>query len=141
MKVIDGSSEKKIDAPKIRGRAFQMTVEKAKAEPDVMTGIFPVNSLPALILFDIGATKSFVSLFFCKGFSLVKGRLDEPLEVEIGDEKSRLVSDVYRGNVIEIETVRFSIDLIPIVMKEINVIVGMDWLSRHRAHLTVRING
>ena len=30
---------------------------------------------------------------------------------------------------------RFPIDLIPIVMREINVIVGMDWLSRHRAHL------
>ena len=29
---------------------------------------------------------------------------------------------------------RFPIDLIPIVMREINVIVGMDWLSRHRPH-------
>ena len=91
-----------------------------------MTGTFPVNLLPALVLFDTGATKSFVSLFFCKGFYLVKGRLDEPLEVEIADEKSRLFSDVYRGNVLEIEGVRFPIDLIPIVMNEINVIVGMD---------------
>ena len=35
---------------------------------------------------------------------------------------------------LKIEGVRFPIDLIPIVMNEINVIIGMDWLSRHRAH-------
>ena len=81
MKAIDGSSGKKSDTSKVRGRAFQMTVEEAKAKPDAMTGTFPVNSLPALVLFDTGATKSFVSLSFCKSFSLVKGKLNEPLEV------------------------------------------------------------
>ena len=30
---------------------------------------------------------------------------------------------------------RFHIDLIPIVMKEINAIIGMDWLVRHQAQL------
>ena len=59
----------------------------------------------------------------------MKGKLDEPLEVEIADKESRLVREVYRGNVLEIEGVRFPIDLIPIVINEINVIVGMDWLS------------
>ena len=134
VKIVDGTSVKKNDAPKSRGRVFQLTAEEAKVEPDVVTGIFYVNSMPALVLFDTGATKSFVSFSFCKSFSIVKGRLNEPLEVEIADEKIRLVSDVYRGNGLEIEGVRFPIDLIPIVMREINVIVGMDWLSRHRAH-------
>ena len=60
-----------------------------------MTGTFPVNSVPALVLFDTGATKSFVSLSFCKIFSIVKGKLDEPLEVEIADRESRLVREVY----------------------------------------------
>ena len=78
-----------------------MTVEEAKAEQDVVTGTFPVNSLHALVLFDTRATKSFVSLSFCKSFSLVKRRLNEPLEVEIADKESRLVREVYRGNVLE----------------------------------------
>ena len=106
-----------------------------------MIGTFPVNSLPALVLFDTGATKSFVSLSFCKSFSLVKGKLDELLEVEIADKESRLVREVYRGNVLEIEGVRFPIDLIPIVMNEINVIMGMDWLSRRGPISTVKTNG
>jgi hypothetical protein len=38
--------------------------------PDVMTGILPVDSHDALILFDSGATYSFVSLDFVKKVGL-----------------------------------------------------------------------
>ncbi|KAJ9561310.1 hypothetical protein OSB04_006470 [Centaurea solstitialis] len=132
-KAIEASSAKKVEIPKGRARDFQLTAEEAKVEPEVVIGIFPVNSKPALVLFDMGASKSFVSTSFCKSFSIVKGRLDEPLEVEIADDKSVIVRDVYRGNVIELGGVRFRVDLIPIPMREINVVLGMSWLSRHGA--------
>ncbi|KAJ9557909.1 hypothetical protein OSB04_012523 [Centaurea solstitialis] len=133
LKAIEAGPAKKVEIPKGRARVFQLTAEEAKVEPEVVTGIFPVNSKPALVLFDTGASKSFVSTSFCKGFSNVKGRLDEPLEVEIADEKSVIVRDIYRGNVIELGGVRFRVDLIPIPMKEINVVLGMSWLGRHGA--------
>ncbi|KAJ9565655.1 hypothetical protein OSB04_001621 [Centaurea solstitialis] len=133
LKAIEVGPAKKVEIPKGRARVFQLTAEEAKVEPEVVTGIFPVNSKPALVLFDTGASKSFVSTSFCKGFSNVMGRLDEPLEVEIADEKSVIVRDIYRGNVIELGGVRFRVDLIPIPMKEINVVLGMSWLGRHGA--------
>ncbi|KAJ9546782.1 hypothetical protein OSB04_019325 [Centaurea solstitialis] len=133
LKAIEAGPAKKVEIPKGRARVFQLTAEEAKVEPEVVTGIFPVNSKPALVLFDTGASKSFVSTSFCKGFSNVMGRLDEPLEVEIADEKSVIVRDIYRGNVIELGGVRFRVDLIPIPMKEINVVLGMSWLGRHGA--------
>ncbi|KAJ9553882.1 LOW QUALITY PROTEIN: hypothetical protein OSB04_017927 [Centaurea solstitialis] len=103
------SSGKKAEAPRTRARVFQLTAEEAREEPDVVTGTFPVNSVPALVLFDSGASKSFVSYAFCKNLMHVKGRLDSPLE--------------------------FIIDLIPIPMREINVVVGVDWLSRNGGHI------
>ncbi|KAJ9541893.1 hypothetical protein OSB04_028399 [Centaurea solstitialis] len=133
LKAIEAGPAKKVEIPKGRARVFQLTAEEAKVEPEVVTGIFPVNSKPALVLFDAGASKSFVSTSFCKGFSNVMGRLDEPLEVEIVDEKSVIVRDIYRGNVIELGRVRFRVDLIPIPMREINVVLGMSWLSLHGA--------
>ncbi|KAJ9545159.1 hypothetical protein OSB04_024866 [Centaurea solstitialis] len=133
LKAIEAGPAKKVEIPKGRARVFQLTAEEAKVEPEVVTGIFPVNSKPALVLFDTGANKSFVSTSFCKGFSNVMGRLDEPLEVEIADEKSVIVRNIYRGNVIELGGVRFRVDLIPIPMKEINVVLGMSWLGRHGA--------
>ncbi|XP_024965953.1 uncharacterized protein LOC112506162 [Cynara cardunculus var. scolymus] len=58
---VGGSSSQKEEVPKARARAFQITAEEARNEPDVITGIFFVNSQLARILFDSGATNSFVS--------------------------------------------------------------------------------
>ncbi|KAJ9537987.1 hypothetical protein OSB04_030720 [Centaurea solstitialis] len=127
------STGKKTEAPRTRARVFQLTAEEAKEEPDVLTDTFPVNSVPALVLFDSGA--SFVSYSFCKNFMHVKGRLDSPLEVEIAAKKYQLCKHVYRNNVIEIFGVKFKIDLILIPMREINVVVGVDWLSRNGGHI------
>ncbi|KAI3744341.1 hypothetical protein L1987_57420 [Smallanthus sonchifolius] len=55
---------KRIEAPKPRGRAFQITIEEAKDVPDVVSGTFLLNSLPTCVLFDTGASKSFISLKF-----------------------------------------------------------------------------
>ncbi|KAJ9543618.1 hypothetical protein OSB04_023325 [Centaurea solstitialis] len=121
-KTAGASTGKKVDPPRTRASMFQLMAEEAKEEPYVVTGTFSVNSVPALVLFDSGASKSFVSLSFCKSFMNVKGRLDKPLEVEIAAEDYRLCRDV-----IEIEGVKFNIDLIPIPMREIN---GVDWMSQ-----------
>ncbi|KAJ9566564.1 hypothetical protein OSB04_002530 [Centaurea solstitialis] len=135
VKAAETGASKKPEIPKSRARVFHLTAEEAKEEPDVVTGTFLVNSLPALVLFDSGASKSFVSSSFCKGFTNVMGRLDKPLKVEIAAEEYRLCSDVYRDVVIELEGVEFKIDLIPIPMREINVVVGVDWLSRNGGHI------
>ncbi|KAJ9556780.1 hypothetical protein OSB04_011394 [Centaurea solstitialis] len=90
VKAIEGGPSKKVEAKRTRARVFQLTANEAKAEPDVVTGIFLVNSMPALVLFDTGASKSFVSWSFCKDFMNVKSKLGSPLEVEIADEEFRL---------------------------------------------------
>ncbi|KAJ9561205.1 hypothetical protein OSB04_006365 [Centaurea solstitialis] len=135
VKAIEGGPSKKVEAPRTRARVFQLTANEAKAEPDVVTGIFLVNSMPALVLFDTGASRSFVSWSFCKDFMNVKSKLGSPLEVEIADEEFRLCKYVYRNNVLELEGVKFSIDLIPIPMREIQVVAGMDWLRRNEANV------
>ncbi|KAJ9545001.1 hypothetical protein OSB04_024708 [Centaurea solstitialis] len=135
VKAIEGGPSKKVEAPRTRARVFQLTANEAKAKPDVVTGIFLVNSMPALVLFDTGASKSFVSWSFCKDFMNVKSKLASPLEVEIADEEFRLCKYVYRNNVLELEGVKFSIDLIPIPMREIQVVAGMDWLRRNGANV------
>ncbi|KAJ9556412.1 hypothetical protein OSB04_011026 [Centaurea solstitialis] len=135
IKAIEGGSSKKVEAPKTRARVFQLTADEAKAEPGMVTGIFLVNSMPALVLFDTGASKSFVSLSFCKDFMKVKSKLESLLEVEISDKEFCLCNYVYKNNVIEVEGVKFSIDLIPIPMREIQVVAGMDWLRRNGANV------
>ncbi|KAK1432009.1 hypothetical protein QVD17_08873 [Tagetes erecta] len=126
---------KKMEVPKPRGRAFQITAEEAKVVPDVVAGTFLVNSLPAYVLFDSGASRSFVSLNFACHKSFVRSKLVNALEVEIASDKSFFVSEVCQNCKIIIQEEEYLIDLIPITLREFDVVIGMDWLSLHHASI------
>ena len=85
--------------------------------------------LAALVLFDLGATGSFVSLALSKRFDNAHGELDCHLQVEIAYFRTVRVSMVHRGSLLEVLGVRYFIELVPISLRETKVIVGMDWLS------------
>ena len=89
-----------------------------------------MNFVPALVLFDSGVSRSFVSLAFSRHISICREALSRPLRVSIADERVVYATEVIRGCVLEIFGVEFPIDLVPIAMGDICVIVGMDWLSR-----------
>ena len=98
-----------------------------------LIGTFLVNSLPALVLFDSGASRTFVSQSFSRGFDMILGELECPLRVSIANEHGISASSVFQDCVLEIFGVPYPIDLIPIPMGDVCVIVGMDWLSRFKA--------
>ncbi|KAD4889132.1 hypothetical protein E3N88_21205 [Mikania micrantha] len=131
-------SGKKVEVSKPKGRAFQITAEEAKVTPDVVTGTFFINTLPAYILFDSGASRSFVSTNFIHHSSFVVEKLSVPLEIEIADSKCFLVCDVYRKCKLTIDGEDFDIDLIPMVLGEFDAVVGMDWLSAHGANIVCK---
>ena len=94
-----------------------------------------MNTVSALVMFDSGATHSFVSLTFATRLERGAKPLPYPLEVEVADDRIVVVRDVYRGCKIEISGVVFPIDLIPIAMRELCVIIGMDWMEKFRANI------
>ena len=96
-------------------------------------GTFLVSSVPALVLFDSGTSRCFVSLAFSQHISISREALSRPLRVSIADERAVYATEVIRGCVLEIFGVVFPIDLVPIAMRDVCVIVGMDWLSKFGA--------
>ena len=98
-----------------------------------MLGTFLVNSLPALVLFESGASRSFVSQSFCREFALLIEELECLLRVSITNEHRVSAISIYQSCILEIFGVSFPIDLIPIPMRDVCVIVGMDCLSRFDA--------
>lgn len=89
--------------------------------------------MPALVMFDSGATHSFVSLSFCAYWDRESEDLGHILMVDVADGRTVSVSSIYRGCIMELSGTKFEIDLIPIAMKELCVVVGMDWLHSVRA--------
>jgi hypothetical protein len=47
-----------------RGRVNQVTVEEAQEAPDVVIGMFLINDTSAIVLFDSGASHSFISVAY-----------------------------------------------------------------------------
>ncbi|KAD4584296.1 hypothetical protein E3N88_21897 [Mikania micrantha] len=112
-----------------------ISAEEAKVTSDVVTGTFLLNSISAYILFDSGASRSFISAKFVHHPSFVLEKLPAPLEVEVADSKSFLAFDIYRNCKLTIEGEDYSVDLIPMVLGEFDVVIGMDWLSSYRANI------
>ncbi|GKA55751.1 putative reverse transcriptase domain-containing protein, partial [Tanacetum coccineum] len=93
-----------------RGGAFMMGAEEALQDPNIMMGTFTLNNYYATTLFDSSADYSFVSTTFIP-----------LLDIEPSD--------------LETEGHTFDIDLIPFGHRSFDVIVGMDWLSQHKAKI------
>ncbi|KAJ9547070.1 hypothetical protein OSB04_019613 [Centaurea solstitialis] len=87
LRITDGTTTGK-SGPITRGRAFQMTAEEAQAALDAITEIsFLLAPKSALVLFDTGATWSYVSHKFCKDFQIELGKLDRPVIIGVAEEK------------------------------------------------------
>ncbi|KAJ9544413.1 hypothetical protein OSB04_024120 [Centaurea solstitialis] len=116
-----------------RGRAFMIGAEEAKQNPDVVTGTFLLNNYPATVLFDSGADRSYVSLEFRPKINKKSQNLKEEHIIEYSNGELVKASKVVRKCTLGLSGKEFSIDLIPIKIGSFDIIVGMDWMSNHRA--------
>ncbi|KAI3706750.1 hypothetical protein L6452_24692 [Arctium lappa] len=130
-----GSTARVEQPPRVPIRAFRMSTEEAKETADVVSGTFLVNSLPARVLFDSGATRSFVSNVFCKQFTTPVSVLPDALVVEIANGDQVIIRDHFCDCTLEIDGNSFGVDLIPMAIGGFDVVIGMDWLVRHKADI------
>ncbi|GJX42936.1 putative reverse transcriptase domain-containing protein [Tanacetum coccineum] len=114
-------------------RRSYVVVENPQQNPNVVTGTFLLNDHYACILFDSGAEKSFVSFTFRPFIDIAPTTLNTSYEVELADGNVVSTNTVLRGCTLALYNHSFKIDLLPTRLGSFDVIVGMDWLSYHRA--------
>ena len=112
------------------GRVNLISAEEAWEAPDVVLGTLLVNSHPATILFDSGASHSFVSQSFAAVGELLFAPLLVPLLIRSPGSELRAELEC-RDVPVEIEGVGFLANLILLNFASLDVILGMDWLSHH----------
>src|SRR5512142_650567 len=115
----------------IQARVNHASAEEAQAAPEVVLGTFPVNSIPATVLFDSGATHSFISKKFVGMYGLRKEELSTPMRVHTPGNSSTSVS-FSPSVLIEIQRSPFLANLILLESKDLDVILGMDWLTKFK---------
>nr|GEZ08948.1 hypothetical protein [Tanacetum cinerariifolium]GEZ34896.1 hypothetical protein [Tanacetum cinerariifolium] len=81
------------------------------------------------------ACPSFVSTTFIPLLDIEPGDLSFSYEIEIASEKLVEINKVIHDCKLEIEGHTFDIDLIQFGHESFNMIVGIEWLSRHKAEI------
>src|SRR3954466_10150488 len=119
---------------KSSGYVNQISVEETTATSDVILGTLPVNLVLASVLFDPGASHSFMSESYALRHDVSFEEMFTPMIIQTPGSKWQTIR-VSHGNQVAIEGLVFLASLIALKSSDIDVILGMDWLSRQNAVL------
>ena len=112
-----------------------MTQQDANAAPDVVTGIISILDHDAYTLVDPEATHSFASKHFLDLFQIETQSLEGRMRVSLPAGDPLFSDRVDRDSRVLIGGQEFPADLVALDMRDFDVVLGMDWLSRHIATL------
>nr|GEZ70747.1 hypothetical protein [Tanacetum cinerariifolium] len=102
---------------------------------NIMTGTFSLNHHYATVLFDFRADFSFISTSFVPLLNVKSSFVNLGYLIEVADGKKVEVDRVIRNCKLELGTFLFTIDLKTLGHGSFDVIMGMDWLSEHKAEI------
>jgi hypothetical protein len=114
----------------MHGRVNHVTAEEAQEAKDVVLGTFLMNSVPATVLFDSGASHSFITERFVTKHDVPRSSMKTHLLISSpnGEMKSAYVCPQVNLKIGEID---FEANLVILTSSGIDVILGMDWFSKH----------
>ena len=111
-----------------------MDATQVNATSDVVTGNLLIPPGVGLVLFDPGATHSFLSQCFVETHNLDRTPLAKPIKVD-SPGGPIIVEHVCHNHPICIEGITFNASLFVIGLRGLDVILGMDWLASHGARM------
>ncbi|GKB45028.1 putative nucleotidyltransferase, ribonuclease H [Tanacetum coccineum] len=116
-----------------KNKVYSLCAEAAVKDNNVVNGTFLINNVYGSVLFDAGADRSFVSYTFSKYIDVPPTILNTDYSVELADGKSLTTNTILRGCTLNLKNHLFKINLLLIDLGSFDVIVGMDWMAKHRA--------
>ncbi|XP_074305788.1 uncharacterized protein LOC141641009 [Silene latifolia] len=122
---------------KSSGKLFIMGKQEGENDAHVVTDTFIVHNMPSFVLFDSGATHSFVSRSRALAMDLGEYELVKD-SVLIPSGKSVSCSSLYRGVYMLVEEAYLPVNLLEFLMDGFEVVVGRDWLGKYDAMIDYR---
>eukprot|EP00258_Populus_trichocarpa_P032172 XP_024448191.1 uncharacterized protein LOC112325619 [Populus trichocarpa] len=130
---LDSRGRPRAQNDRTSGRDFHLTQEEVRAASDVVAGTLLMNNFNVHVLFDPGATHSFIAKRIVtklrKGVEIVeKGFV-------IGTPMRNMIETniVYVDVGVSLSGYETEVDLIPLELHDFDIILGMNWLSKYKA--------
>ena len=120
-------------------RAYAMKVVEDTDAPDVIVGNFTIFDTIMHALIDLGSTHSYICTDIPNLGKLPRSETEYDILVTNPLSHSVIVNRVYKYCPIKIRGYELLGDLIELSFREFDVILGMDWLSRHQAIVDCRM--
>ena len=119
--------------PTTPAQAYSMKAREDQDAPEVIAGIFFLYDIEMHALIDPGSSHSYVCMkhVFNKVLAMEKLAYDMHVTSPLGHSVS--VNSVYINCLIVIQAREFLADLITLPFREFDLIMGIDWLTKHRA--------
>ncbi|WVZ70304.1 hypothetical protein U9M48_018980 [Paspalum notatum var. saurae] len=112
-----------------QGRVNHVTAETASEAPNIVLGMFLVKKHPASILFDTGATHSFISKAYAEKHNIDISPMKRPMVISSPGGKINTNLICSRVSIV-IRGVEFYTKLIAMDLVDIDVILGMETLNK-----------
>jgi hypothetical protein len=112
------------------GKVNHVTSEEAQEGQDMILGMFLTSSHPATVLFDSGASHSFISSSFVVKYNLPIITMKHTMLVSSpgGERRTKHICPAVS---ISIRGVDFPSNLLLLDSKNIDIILSMDWLRKY----------
>jgi len=118
---------------RMTGKVFTMTGEDAVASNTIVVGNISITSQSAYALFDPGAMHSFTSIDFAKKLDMLPELLRYELHIDTPSGDFLIDDRVFKNCWLLVDVVLLPVDLVELDIRDFNVILGMDWLSKYYA--------
>jgi predicted aspartyl protease len=101
-----------------------------------MTGTFSINRYPVIILFDTGATHSFISMDCGIRVGMDICTISETYKIVTPGGKT-MSNQMCRKVPIQLGSHLIKTDLLALDLKGIDVLLGMNWMAQHHVSLDI----
>jgi len=112
-----------------KGRVYSLDGKKAQANEDLIGGMCFLGQNPVRVLFDCGATCSFISLQYVETLQLAVSSLNPPMTVTTATDGRIVANYVCNNCPITVSSKTYYIDLVCLPMKQLDVILDMDCVT------------
>ncbi|GAV87631.1 zf-CCHC domain-containing protein/RVP_2 domain-containing protein [Cephalotus follicularis] len=118
-----------------KGRIFVLAQTEVPESTSIVGGTLYIYGYSARVLMDSGASHSFISARFASCLDVTPDCLSYTLDVCTPTGTSMYTDSVYRSCEKSMAGILLYADLIVLPIRDFDVILGMDWLSAHRARM------
>ncbi|XP_016747356.1 uncharacterized protein [Gossypium hirsutum] len=114
-------------------RTYTIRAREEATVPDVIAGTFYLFHVIVYALIDPGSTHSYVYTALVSQKKLSVEPTDYDIQVTNPLGESVIVNLVCRDCLLKVKRCQFSVDLMLLPFREFDVILGIDWLTKHEA--------